>query len=268
MPKLGELALITGDLNVGHRELDIRNWRGNVKKAGFLPRERAYFDRFTAPKANRSSARRHHRHGLGWVDVGRRWAGEVDGPYSWWSNRGKAFDTDTGWRIDYHLASPAFARARRRLSRRARALLGHRWSDHARGRRLRVLNCPAELSAPAAAGPGIRSLDWDDDQAPPLLRNAALRRLLQIGNYIGALLQWRDLQEEYEAFFSVVDLHALTQPNDPAELRRRPGARRRSTSPPASNRRSRRCTCSRTCAPTPSSPGCSRPSPDSVRRTA
>lgn len=42
---------------------------------------------------------------------------------------------------------------------------------------------------------------------------------LQVGNYIGALLQWRDLQEAYDAFFSVVDLHALTQPNDPAELR-------------------------------------------------
>ncbi len=42
---------------------------------------------------------------------------------------------------------------------------------------------------------------------------------LQIGNYIGALIQWRDLQEAYEAFFSVVDLHALTQPNDPEELR-------------------------------------------------
>jgi tryptophanyl-tRNA synthetase len=42
---------------------------------------------------------------------------------------------------------------------------------------------------------------------------------LQIGNYIGALLQWRDLQESYDAFFSVVDLHALTQPNDPTELR-------------------------------------------------
>ena len=40
------LSLIMGDLNVGHRELDIRNWKGNVKKAGFLPRERAYFDRF------------------------------------------------------------------------------------------------------------------------------------------------------------------------------------------------------------------------------
>src|SRR6478609_10028382 len=40
------LSLIMGDLNVGHRELDIRNWKGNIKKAGFLPRERAYFDRF------------------------------------------------------------------------------------------------------------------------------------------------------------------------------------------------------------------------------
>lgn len=42
---------------------------------------------------------------------------------------------------------------------------------------------------------------------------------LQIGNYIGALLQWRELQDEYDAFFSVVDLHALTQPGDPAERR-------------------------------------------------
>jgi tryptophanyl-tRNA synthetase len=42
---------------------------------------------------------------------------------------------------------------------------------------------------------------------------------LQIGNYIGALLQWRALQDEYDAFFSVVDLHALTQPGDPAERR-------------------------------------------------
>ena len=41
-----ELAVIVGDLNVGHRKLDIRNWKGNVKKAGFLPREREYFDRF------------------------------------------------------------------------------------------------------------------------------------------------------------------------------------------------------------------------------
>lgn len=132
VPKLGELALITGDLNVGHRELDIRNWRGNVKKAGFLPRERAYFDRFTGPEGEQVVGTDGTAGtGLGWVDVGRRWAGEVDGPYSWWSNRGKAFDTDTGWRIDYHLASPALA-ARVVDYRVVRApSWDTRWSDHA-----------------------------------------------------------------------------------------------------------------------------------------
>ncbi|QOC26233.1 endonuclease/exonuclease/phosphatase family protein [Microbacterium hominis] len=132
MPQLGALALITGDLNVGHRELDIRNWRGNVKKAGFLPRERAYFDRFLGPAgAEVACIDGTTGTGLGWVDVGRRWAGEVDGPYSWWSNRGKAFDTDTGWRIDYHLASPALAE-RVVDYRVVRApSWDTRWSDHA-----------------------------------------------------------------------------------------------------------------------------------------
>lgn len=132
MPRLGELALITGDLNVGHRELDIRNWRGNVKKAGFLPRERAYFDRFTAAAgAAVTGTDGATGTGLGWVDVGRRWAGEVDGPYSWWSSRGKAFDTDTGWRIDYHLATPALAE-RVVDYRVVRApSWDTRWSDHA-----------------------------------------------------------------------------------------------------------------------------------------
>lgn len=132
MPQLGALALITGDLNVGHRELDIRNWKGNVKKAGFLPRERAYFDRFTGPAgADVACVDGTTGTGLGWVDVGRRWAGEVDGPYSWWSNRGKAFDTDTGWRIDYHLATPALAE-RVTDYRVVRApSWDTRWSDHA-----------------------------------------------------------------------------------------------------------------------------------------
>ncbi len=132
MPQLGELALITGDLNVGHRELDIRNWKGNVKKAGFLPRERAYFDRFVGPTGETvACVDGTTGTGLGWVDVGRRWAGEVDGPYSWWSNRGKAFDTDTGWRIDYHLASPALAE-RVVDYRVVRApSWDTRWSDHA-----------------------------------------------------------------------------------------------------------------------------------------
>ncbi|MFT4052844.1 MAG: exodeoxyribonuclease III [Microbacterium sp.] len=131
MPQLGENALITGDLNVGHRELDIRNWKGNVKRAGFLPRERAYFDRFTGPAgAEVTGVDGSSGTGLGWVDVGRRWAGEVDGPYTWWSNRGKAFDNDTGWRIDYHLATPAVAE-RVTDYRVVRApSYDTRWSDH------------------------------------------------------------------------------------------------------------------------------------------
>jgi len=123
-----ELAVVVGDLNVGHRTLDIRNWKGNVKRAGFLPDERAYFDRFVgaedADDYNRGA-------GLGWVDIGRRFAGEVDGPYSWWSWRGKAFDNDTGWRIDYQLATPALADAAVAYAIDRADTYDARWSDHA-----------------------------------------------------------------------------------------------------------------------------------------
>ncbi len=132
LPALGELAVVTGDLNVGHRELDNRNWRGNRKKAGFLPRERAYFDRFTGARGETvECVDGTTGTGLGWVDVGRRWAGEVDGPYSWWSNRGKAFDTDTGWRIDYHLASPTLAEKVTDYRIVRAPSWDTRWSDHA-----------------------------------------------------------------------------------------------------------------------------------------
>lgn len=98
LAKHSDHALVGGDLNVGHTELDIKNWKGNVKRAGFLPEERAYFDRFLGEE-------------IGWRDVHRGLAGNVAGPYTWWSQRGKAFDTDTGWRIDYHLATPDLAAA-------------------------------------------------------------------------------------------------------------------------------------------------------------
>jgi exodeoxyribonuclease III len=134
MPQLqaeSPLALIMGDLNVGHRELDIRNWKGNVKKAGFLPRERAYFDRFLGARGESvTGVDGSTGTGLGWVDVGRRRAGEVDGPYTWWSMRGRAFDNDTGWRIDYHLATPELA-DRVTDYRVVRApSWDTRWSDH------------------------------------------------------------------------------------------------------------------------------------------
>ncbi len=128
----GALALVTGDLNVGHRELDIKNWRGNRTKAGFLPRERAYFDRFLGEAGTPvTGVDGSVGTGLGWVDVGRRFHGEVDGPYTWWSMRGKAFDNDSGWRIDYHLATPALAERVQAYHVARAAAYDQRWSDHA-----------------------------------------------------------------------------------------------------------------------------------------
>jgi len=127
-----ELALVVGDLNVGHRELDIKNWKGNRKSAGFLLEERAYFDAFFAPAGTPIEAvDGTTRTGLGWVDVGRRWAGEVEGPYTWWSQRGQAFDTNTGWRIDYQLATPALAATVQNYVVDRASAWDTRWSDHA-----------------------------------------------------------------------------------------------------------------------------------------
>lgn len=127
LQKHNELAVVMGDLNVGHRTLDIKNWKGNVKRAGFLPEERAYFDRFVGaedePGYNDGA-------GLGWVDIGRRHAGDVDGPYTWWSWRGQAFDNDTGWRIDYQLATPALAARVKDYAVDRAAAYDERWSDH------------------------------------------------------------------------------------------------------------------------------------------
>jgi exodeoxyribonuclease-3 len=127
-----EYAVVMGDLNVGHRELDIRNWKGNRKNAGFLLEERSYFDAFFGPLgASIETVDGTTRTGLGWVDVGRTWAGEVDGPYTWWSQRGQAFDTDTGWRIDYQVATPALAALVRDYRVDRAASWDARWSDHA-----------------------------------------------------------------------------------------------------------------------------------------
>ncbi|WP_223694490.1 exodeoxyribonuclease III [Leifsonia poae] len=127
LQKHSDYAVVLGDLNVGHRKLDIKNWRGNVKRAGFLPEERAYFDRILGaeddPDYNAGG-------GLGWVDVGRRFSGDVDGPYTWWSWRGQAFDNDTGWRIDYQLATPALAATVKKYAVDRAAAYDERWSDH------------------------------------------------------------------------------------------------------------------------------------------
>lgn len=119
---------LMGDLNVAHRTLDIRNWRGNRTHAGFLPEERVHLDRIVGAE---DAAGYNVGGGLGWVDLGRRFSGEVEGPYTWWSNRGRAFDTDTGWRIDYQLASPALAASATGYRVDRAPSHAERWSDHA-----------------------------------------------------------------------------------------------------------------------------------------
>ncbi|WP_174867283.1 exodeoxyribonuclease III [Nocardia arthritidis] len=108
--------VICGDWNVAHTELDIKNWKGNLKNAGFLPGERAWVDDILA---------------AGYVDVVRTLHPGVAGPYSWWSYRGRAYDNDAGWRIDYQLARGDIAgRAKQAVVERA-ATYALRWSDHA-----------------------------------------------------------------------------------------------------------------------------------------
>ena len=111
-----ERVVVMGDINIAHTNNDIKNWKGNLTSAGFLPEERAYIDRWIE---------------AGWVDVHRVHAGDRPGPYTWWSQRGKAFDNDAGWRIDYQLTSPALAAAVSDVRVDRAPSYDTRWSDHA-----------------------------------------------------------------------------------------------------------------------------------------
>jgi exodeoxyribonuclease III len=97
----GRDVLVLGDVNVAHREIDLKNWRANQRTPGFLPEERAWFDRLLA---------------AGYVDVVRALAGPDAAVYSWWSQRAGARERDVGWRIDYHLATPGLAARARRFA--------------------------------------------------------------------------------------------------------------------------------------------------------
>lgn len=92
----GRHVLLMGDFNIAHENADLKNWKSNQRNEGFLPEERQWFDTILSPETL--------------VDVVRAQHPDVNGPYSWWSWRGKAFVNDAGWRIDYHLASPELAR--------------------------------------------------------------------------------------------------------------------------------------------------------------
>ena len=113
----GPQTVMAGDLNVVRSERDIKNWKPNHNRvAGVLDEEIAHLENWFS---------------AGWVDVARSLAPDEQGPYTWWSQRGKAFDNDAGWRLDYQVATPRLAaRALSAVVDRA-ASYDERWSDHA-----------------------------------------------------------------------------------------------------------------------------------------
>lgn len=107
----GKPILICADVNIAHREIDLKNWKGNLKSPGFTPEERSWMDAFFA-----SGARDVYRGLL-----------PTEEAYTWWSQRGGCRGKNIGWRIDYHLACE-------RLASSARQALIHKapaFSDHA-----------------------------------------------------------------------------------------------------------------------------------------
>ena len=92
MKASGRDYILCGDWNIAHKNEDIRNWKGNLKNSGFLPRERAWLDTLFNE--------------LGFVDAFREIEQE-EHQYTWWSNRGQARANNVGWRIDYHILSPS-----------------------------------------------------------------------------------------------------------------------------------------------------------------
>jgi exodeoxyribonuclease-3 len=108
----GREVILCGDWNIAHKEIDLKNWRGNRKNSGFLPEERAWLTQLFDE--------------VGFVDVFRKLHPELEA-YTWWSNRGQAWAKDVGWRIDYHIATPATAEA----ARAAAIYKEQRFSDHA-----------------------------------------------------------------------------------------------------------------------------------------
>ena len=83
-------VIVCGDLNVAHKEIDLKNPKTNRKNAGFTDEERAKFTTLLES---------------GFTDTFRYFYPEQEGIYSWWSYRFKAREKNSGWRIDYFLTS-------------------------------------------------------------------------------------------------------------------------------------------------------------------
>lgn len=86
----GAPIIVVGDFNTAHRPIDLARPKANVKTSGFRPEEREELDRWLQS---------------GWTDTYRELNGEVEGAYTWWSQRFGVRERNVGWRIDYILVS-------------------------------------------------------------------------------------------------------------------------------------------------------------------
>ena len=110
----GRDYVLCGDWNIAHKEIDLKNWKGNKKNSGFLPEERAWMSKLLTEG--------------GLMDVYRQLEPTAtDDCYTWWSNRGQAYAKNVGWRLDYQLATPALAAG----AQKAEIYKETRFSDHA-----------------------------------------------------------------------------------------------------------------------------------------
>ena len=117
MPHLAELkakreVILCGDVNIVHKEIDIKNWKSNQKNSGCLPEERAWLTKLFDD--------------VGYVDVFRTLDPRPE-QYTWWSNRGQAYAKNVGWRIDYQIATPGIAETAKSTS----IFRDIKFSDHA-----------------------------------------------------------------------------------------------------------------------------------------
>jgi exodeoxyribonuclease-3 len=107
-------VVLCGDVNIAHKEIDLKNWKSNRKNSGFLPEERAWMTKLLDE--------------AGMVDVYRHLHPDAtDAAYTWWSNRGQAYANNVGWRLDYQLATEGLAA----LARTASIYKEEKFSDHA-----------------------------------------------------------------------------------------------------------------------------------------
>ena len=86
--------ILCGDWNIAHKKIDLKNWQSNQKNSGFLPEERSWLDTLFNE--------------VGFIDAYRYFHPEKV-QYTWWSNRGRAWVNNTGWRIDYQIITPNLA---------------------------------------------------------------------------------------------------------------------------------------------------------------